>query len=161
MNTTRIMMVAVMVACTGLASQTARAQQAEGRYSKEDTVAQTIARPDSSPAADPTAIRPFRATASEAELTDMRRRIRATRWPERETVADASQGVPLATMQKLARYWATEYDWRKVEAKLNALRNSSPRSTGWTFISFTFARSMRMRCRSSSRTDGPARSSSS
>ena len=57
----------------------------------------------------------------EAELTELRRRINATRWPERETVADPSQGVQLATMQKLARYWATEYDWRKVEAKLNAL----------------------------------------
>jgi pimeloyl-ACP methyl ester carboxylesterase len=119
-NTTRIMAVAVMVAGTGLASQTARAQEGEGRYAKEDTVAQTIARSDSSQAADPTAIRPFRATASEAELTDMRRRINATRWPERETVTDASQGVPLATMQKLARYWTTEYDWRKVETKLNS-----------------------------------------
>ena len=57
----------------------------------------------------------------EAELTELRRRINATRWPERETVTDASQGVQLATMQKLARYWATDYDWRKVEARLNAL----------------------------------------
>ena len=57
----------------------------------------------------------------EAELTDLRRRINATRWPERETVTDATQGVQLATMQALARYWATEYDWRKCEAKLNAL----------------------------------------
>ena len=65
-------------------------------------------------------IRPFQYRASDAELDDMRRRIEATRWPERETVADASQGVQLATMQKLARYWATEYDWRKVEAKLNS-----------------------------------------
>jgi pimeloyl-ACP methyl ester carboxylesterase len=57
----------------------------------------------------------------EAELTELRRRINATRWPERETVMDVSQGVQLATMQKLARYWATDYDWRKVEARLNAL----------------------------------------
>ena len=57
----------------------------------------------------------------EAELTELRRRINATRWPEKETVADASQGVQLATIQKLARYWATDYDWRKCEAKLNAL----------------------------------------
>ncbi len=57
----------------------------------------------------------------EAELIELRRRINATRWPERETVTDNSQGVQLATMQKLARYWGTEYDWRKVEAKLNAL----------------------------------------
>src|SRR4051794_11125536 len=56
----------------------------------------------------------------EEELDDLRQRILATRWPERETVTDFSQGVPLATMQKLARYWTSEYDWRKVEAKLNS-----------------------------------------
>jgi hypothetical protein len=55
------------------------------------------------------------------KLDDLRRRILATQWPEKETVADTSQGVPLATMQQLARYWATDYDWRKAEAKLNAL----------------------------------------
>jgi pimeloyl-ACP methyl ester carboxylesterase len=57
----------------------------------------------------------------DSQLVDLRRRVDATRWPERETVTDASQGVQLATMQRLARYWATQYDWRKVEAKLNAL----------------------------------------
>ena len=57
----------------------------------------------------------------EAALVDLRTRIAATRWPERETVADASQGVQLATIQELARYWATEYDWRKCEGRLNAL----------------------------------------
>ena len=67
------------------------------------------------------AVRPFRVNIPDEDLADLRRRINATRWPEKETVADFSQGVPLATMQKLARYWATEYDWRKVEAKLNAL----------------------------------------
>ena len=67
------------------------------------------------------AIRPFRVNVPDAELAELRRRINATKWPERETVADASQGVQLATMQALARYWATEYDWRKIEAKLNAL----------------------------------------
>ena len=72
---------------------------------------------------DKTAIRPFRVSFAEAELDDMRRRIKETKWPEKETVTDASQGVQLATMQKLARYWATEYDWRKCEAKLNALPN--------------------------------------
>jgi pimeloyl-ACP methyl ester carboxylesterase len=66
-------------------------------------------------------IRPFRIDAPEAELTELRRRINATRWPERETVTNESQGVPLATIQQLARYWATDYDWRKCEAKLNAL----------------------------------------
>ena len=63
-----------------------------------------------SSATDPTAIRPFRFTASKEALDDLRRRINATKWPERETVADASQGVQLATIQALARYWATEYD---------------------------------------------------
>jgi pimeloyl-ACP methyl ester carboxylesterase len=66
-------------------------------------------------------IRPFTIEIPEAELEALRARIAATRWPERETVADQSQGVQLATIQALARYWETEYDWRKVEAKLNAL----------------------------------------
>ena len=70
-----------------------------------------------------TAIRPFQVSTPEAELTELRRRILATRFPEKETVTDFSQGVPLATTQKLARYWATEYDWRKVEARLNAVPN--------------------------------------
>ena len=69
------------------------------------------------------AIRPFHVNVPETELTELRRRIKATKWPERETVTDASQGVQLATMQALARYWQTEYDWRKVEARLNALPN--------------------------------------
>jgi len=68
-----------------------------------------------------TAIRPFQANTPEAELIDLRARIHATRWPEQETVTDASQGVQLATMQALAHYWATDYDWRKVEARLAAL----------------------------------------
>ena len=66
-------------------------------------------------------IRPLQVTVPEAELTDLRRRINATRWPERETVPDQTQGVQLATAQKLARYWGSDYDWRKCEAKLNAL----------------------------------------
>ena len=61
---------------------------------------------------DKTAIRKFHLNVPEAELTELRRHINATRWPERETVTDASQGVQLATIQKLARYWATDYDWR-------------------------------------------------
>jgi pimeloyl-ACP methyl ester carboxylesterase len=72
-------------------------------------------------ASDNTTIHPFRVNVPEAELTELRRRINATKWPERETVTDATQGVQLATVQALARYWATEYDWRKIEAKLNAL----------------------------------------
>ena len=74
------------------------------------------------PAAAP-AIRPFTIETPEADLEDLRARIAATRWPEKETVADQSQGVQLETMQELARYWANEYDWRKCEARLNALPN--------------------------------------
>jgi len=70
-----------------------------------------------------TAIRPFQVNIPEAELTELRRRITATRFPEKEPVADFSQGVQLAFMEELARYWATEYDWRKVEAKLNSNPN--------------------------------------
>ena len=83
---------------------------------------QTSATPQGSKLpADEDAIRPFHVNFPEAELTELRRRINATKWLERETVTDASQGVQLATMQALARYWGTEYDWRKVEARLNAL----------------------------------------
>src|SRR5262245_29240147 len=74
-------------------------------------------------AGDTTTIRPFSVDFPDSELQDLRRRIQATRLPERETVTDFSQGVPLATVQKLARYWATEYDWRKVERRLNAVPN--------------------------------------
>src|SRR6266496_4384786 len=66
-------------------------------------------------------IRPFHVDISDEALEDLRRRIAATQWPEKETVADSSQGVPLAPMQELAHYWATDYDWRKVEAQLHAL----------------------------------------
>src|SRR3974377_1850669 len=66
-------------------------------------------------------IRPFEINVPEAELAELRKRVNATRWPERETVADDSQGVPLAMIQELARYWAKDYDWRKCEARLNAL----------------------------------------
>jgi hypothetical protein len=89
-------------------------------------------------------VRPFHIDVPEGDLVDLRRRIEATQWPEKETVEDQSQGPRLATMQALARYCT-----------------SSPRSMASTFISFTFVRTMRMRCRSSSRTDGLARSSSS
>ena len=71
--------------------------------------------------ADLTAVRPFEVHVPEEQLADLRRRLAATRWPTRELVTDRSQGVQLATMQELARYWATEYDWRRCEAKLNAL----------------------------------------
>ena len=70
---------------------------------------------------DGIAIRPFHVNFPESDLTELRRRINATRWPERETVSDDSQGVQLATIQALARYWGKDYDWRQVEAKLNAV----------------------------------------
>ena len=67
-----------------------------------------------------TAIRPFQVDVPESELIELRRRITATRFPEKETVADFSQGVQLAFIQALARYWATDYNWRRCEAQLNA-----------------------------------------
>ena len=66
-------------------------------------------------------IRPFQINMPDEAIDDLRRRITATRWPSKELVADRSQGVQLATLQALARYWATEYDWRRCEARLNAL----------------------------------------
>jgi hypothetical protein len=90
---------------------------------EEESMTKTIGVQESSRmATDNSSIRPFqKVNVPEAELTELRRRINATKWPERETVTDASQGVQLATTQALARYWATDYDWRKVEARLNAL----------------------------------------
>jgi len=72
---------------------------------------------------DKTAIRPLRVHVPEAQLVELRRRIKATRWPDKETVNDESQGVPLAMMQEVARHWSTDYDWRRCEAKLNSLPN--------------------------------------
>ena len=87
-----------------------------------DTEAVAVAQaPATRQAAEDASIRPFTVHVPEAKLQDLRRRIAATQWPEKETVADDSQGVPLALMQDVSRYWATEYDWRKVEARLNAL----------------------------------------
>jgi pimeloyl-ACP methyl ester carboxylesterase len=85
-------------------------------------VTQSIStQPGSNSSTDKNAIRPFQVNVPEADLTELRTRIKATKWPERETVTDTSQGVQLATTQALARYWATEYDWRRIEAKLNTL----------------------------------------
>ena len=89
---------------------------------KEITMTQTIAKQQSTEqSTDKNAVRPFKVNVPEAELTELRRRINATKFPNKELVSDASQGVQLATMQKLARYWAKDYDWRKIEARLNAL----------------------------------------
>ena len=73
------------------------------------------------PAGDENALRPFQVNFPEADLVELRRRLQATRWPDRETVTDDSQGVPLAMVQELIQHWAVDYDWRKCEAKLNAL----------------------------------------
>src|SRR5258708_26296559 len=72
-------------------------------------------------AAERTAIRPFHVEVPQADIDELRRRVQATRWPERETVPDQSQGVQLTTMQELVRYWGTEYDFRRFESRLNAL----------------------------------------
>jgi pimeloyl-ACP methyl ester carboxylesterase len=80
-----------------------------------------------------TAIRAFRFDAPDEDLADLRRRLEATRWPERETVEDSTQGVQLATIRKLARHWATNYDWRKTEARLNAVPNFITRIDGLDF----------------------------
>lgn len=87
------------------------AAQAKAPATKEDAMT------------DNTAIRPFHVSFPESELTELNRRIKLTRWPERELVPDITQGVQLATMQALAKYWANEYDWRKCEARLAALPN--------------------------------------
>lgn len=88
-------------------------------YAKASSLSERSTSPP--PAAADAAIRSFRVNFPDADLVDLHRRIAATRWPERETVADQSQGVQLATMQQLADCWANDYDWRKVEARLNAL----------------------------------------
>jgi pimeloyl-ACP methyl ester carboxylesterase len=87
---------------------------------KGPTMTTSSATPQSVQAVGSDAIRPFRANVSKAALDDLRRRLQATRWPDKETVDDRSQGVPLATLQQLVRYWGSGYDWRKAEAKLNA-----------------------------------------
>src|SRR3954454_15884517 len=102
-------------------------------------------------------IRPFTIQVPEADLEVLRARIVATGWPEKETVPDQSQGPRLATMRALADCWATEYDWRKCEARINSFPQFLTRSTDWTSISSMCGRSTRMRCRSSSATAGQVR----
>jgi pimeloyl-ACP methyl ester carboxylesterase len=98
-------------------------QQFRSPPSSGDLALIPSAKTSSSAAVGPEAIRPFDCTFPQGALTDLRRRVAETIWPDKETVEDDSQGVQLATMQKLAKYWATEYDWRKVEARLRALPN--------------------------------------
>ena len=92
------------------------------------------------------AIRLFHVDVPDEALVDLRRRIAATRWPDKETVDDGSQGTPLAKIQDLVHYWGTDYDWRRFETKLNACRSSSRTSTGSTSTSSTFVRPSPARC---------------
>ena len=104
--------------------------------------------------------RPCRVEVPEAEPAELRRRITATKWPERETVADASQGVQLATIQALVRYWGTDYDWRKIEAKLNSLPQFMTEIDGLDIHSIHVRSKHDHALSLIIRTDGPARSSS-
>jgi len=115
MTTTRLVALAVLVVGTGFAVAQARIDLDPGDTSPKPATGAGAATNHGS------SIRPFRVDVPQADLEELRRRILATRWPEKETVADSSQGVPLETMRQLARYWATEYDWRKAEARLNAI----------------------------------------
>jgi Epoxide hydrolase N terminus len=88
---------------------------------KNMTKLNTVDAPAARTPTEDKSIRPFRAKVSDEALADLHRRIQATRWPDKETVADRSQGAQLAELQELIRYWGSGYDWRKAEAKLNAL----------------------------------------
>jgi pimeloyl-ACP methyl ester carboxylesterase len=112
-----ISIIAIITVGVGLFATAGLGQTTQSRTTKKETVmTQTATR-----TADKEQIRPFHVNFPEAKLDDLRKRIISTIWPERELVADGTQGVQLATMQKLADYWAKTYDWRKCEAKLNAL----------------------------------------
>jgi pimeloyl-ACP methyl ester carboxylesterase len=113
MAPTRLQVISAAAAALGVVVFTAGCQT--GSAADADVASAPVA------AADDGAIRPFRVHVDQKEIDALRRRIAATRWPEKETVADQSQGVPLGMTQELARYWATEYDWRRCEEKLNAL----------------------------------------
>ncbi|MGO4764786.1 epoxide hydrolase family protein [Cupriavidus sp. 2KB_3] len=101
------------------AAAVASGSLSEFAFAGESPSGAGIASPSGNPAGG-TAIRPLRVHVSESRLVDLRRRIRATQWPERETVTDATQGVQLSTVRKLAQYWEAHYDWRKIESRLNA-----------------------------------------
>jgi pimeloyl-ACP methyl ester carboxylesterase len=110
-----------IAAMTIATTQLGRFGSANAQSSKVNPKETTMTQLGTMQSTDTSAIRPFDFNVPQETLDDLRRRIAATQWPEKETVTDQSQGVQLATMQKLARYWATDYDWRKVEAKLKTL----------------------------------------
>src|SRR3979411_239577 len=119
------LVLAVLFVVVGLAipgyTQTVTSKKSSADQ-KETTVTQlATAQVDSDPYNETVEIQSFHGKLAEDQLVELRLRVAATRWPGKETVSDATQGVQLATMQKLAHYWATDYEWRKVEAKLNAL----------------------------------------
>ena len=129
---------------------------------KENIMTPSATQQGSEQATDKTAIRPFHVNdVPEAELTELRRRINATRWPERETVTDAVAGRAARDDSGARPLLGDGIRLAQGRGETERpSRSSSPRSMGWTFISFTCVRSTTTRCRSSSRTDGPARSSS-
>ena len=114
----------LLMACVvllGYTSSVTHAQTSNRQPTKQErAMTQTAATPSGS-SVDKDVIRPYKVSIPDSALADMRRRIAATRWPSKELVEDRSQGVQLATLRELARYWSTEYDWRKCEARLNAL----------------------------------------
>ena len=103
---------------------------AAGPALKETTMTSAVTQPASQTQAASDAIRPFRVNIPDAAIADLRRRVQATRWPTKELVGDRSQGVQLATLRELVRYWTTAYDWRKAEARLNALPQFMTRIDG-------------------------------
>jgi len=118
----RIFRAATLVAIAASPVFVAASSYAQTSINKESTMVQADPlHVYAVPQAATAEIRPFQVNFPEEQIADLRRRIAATQWPERETVNDATQGVQLVTMQELARYWATDYDWRKCEARLNAL----------------------------------------
>jgi pimeloyl-ACP methyl ester carboxylesterase len=131
MNRTGLLLPLVLTLALAALSPATAATTGEGAAAKETTLmTTTTTKLDPVQTSTDEAIRPFRVNILEADLTDLRRRINATKWPEKETVTDASQGVPLATMQELAHYWAMDYDWRKAEAQLNAFPQFMTRIDG-------------------------------
>ena len=115
-----VVLITACLVCLGFSTSRGDAQTKNPQtHRKESAMTQTAAA--TLQTADETAVRPFQVRIPEEDLVDLRHRIAVTRWPTKEPVADASQGVQLATIQKLARYWETDYDWRKCEARLNAL----------------------------------------
>ena len=150
MKRTRIMTAAVLLAAGALLLEVAHAQQQTRSIDDSHAVIYSQPSTHARTATLSNEILPFRVNVPDDALVDLRKRVLATRWPDKETVGDRSQGVQLAKLQELVRYWGTDYDWRNVEATLNALRSSSRRSMASTFTSSTFDPDIRMPCQSSS-----------